>query len=232
MNTLQKSLLSAATILCFSFYSYYLRAQDTQLALAVSTADASNIIQQTAADGSAPPPDLQAYADQIRADAKNTQPATPKPRIIRFDDDDEEEEDDEDGQRTVSVRQVSPQVQQQTVASVPTTQQQAVQSPAPIAARPAGQYKDGSYTGASVNVYYGYVQVQAIVRGGKIADVKFLQYPSDRTTSQSINSQAMPLLTQEAIQAQSANVNGVSGASATSQGFIESLTGALSQARV
>jgi len=46
-----------------------------------------------------------------------------------------------------------------------------------------------------------------------------------------INSQAMPYLTQEAIHTQSANVNGVSGATQTSRAFIESLTSALSQAK-
>jgi len=54
------------------------------------------------------------------------------------------------------------------------------------------------------------------ISGGKITDVVFLQYPSDRRTSQMINSQAMPLLKEEAIQAQSVQVSGVSGASATS----------------
>lgn len=94
-----------------------------------------------------------------------------------------------------------------------------------------GQYKDGSYTGDSVDVFYGNVQVQAIVQGGKITDVKFLQYPSDRQTSVEINSQAMPILTSQAIQAQSANVDGVSGASATSQGFVTSLSSALAKAK-
>ena len=83
-----------------------------------------------------------------------------------------------------------------------------------------------------MNVYYGYVQVQAVIKGGQIARVNFLQYPNDRNTSRMINSQAMPMLSQEAIQAQSADVSGVSGASATSQGFIQSLGDALAQARV
>lgn len=93
-----------------------------------------------------------------------------------------------------------------------------------------GKYKNGTYTGSTVDAFYGYVQVQVTVSGGQIADVQFLQYPNDRSTSVYINSQAMPLLKQEAIQAQSANVSGVSGASATSAAFIQSLQSALSQA--
>ncbi len=98
------------------------------------------------------------------------------------------------------------------------------------AAQASGQYKNGSYTGTSVDAYYGFVQVEAIIQGGKLADVRFLSYPNDRKTSVRINTSAMPELIQEAIQAQSANVNGVSGASDTSQAFVESLGAALSQA--
>jgi uncharacterized protein with FMN-binding domain len=68
------------------------------------------------------------------------------------------------------------------------------------------------------------------ISGGRISDVQFLQYPNDRRTSQMINSQAMPILKQEAIQAQSAQVSGVSGATATSGAFIQSLGNALQQA--
>lgn len=85
-------------------------------------------------------------------------------------------------------------------------------------------------TGSSADAYYGTVQVQAVVQGGKLVTVNFLQYPSDRRTSQYINGAAMPMLQSEAIQAQSANVSGVSGATDTSQAFIQSLGSALAQA--
>jgi len=94
----------------------------------------------------------------------------------------------------------------------------------------AGQYKDGQYTGPSINAYYGNIQVEAVISGGKLTDVLFLQYPQDRGTSIRINSQAMPMLKQEAIQAQSANVNIVSGATDSSGAFSQSLSAALSQA--
>ena len=114
--------------------------------------------------------------------------------------------------------------------STPVTKPVATPTPAP-APKPKGQYVDGIYTGNSVDVYYGYVQVQAMVSGGRLASVSFLSYPNDRSTSRYINGQAMPQLESEAIQAQSANVSGVSGASDTSVGFRESLGNALAQAK-
>ncbi|HUC78669.1 MAG TPA: FMN-binding protein [Candidatus Saccharimonadales bacterium] len=94
-----------------------------------------------------------------------------------------------------------------------------------------GQYKDGIYTGDSYNAYYGNVQVSVTITGGKITSVKFLQYPNTHSTSVYINNQAMPYLQQEAIQAQSSNVQLISGATFTSQAFVQSLQSALTQAK-
>jgi uncharacterized protein with FMN-binding domain len=113
-------------------------------------------------------------------------------------------------------------------------------TPAPTSSQPPlptatpatrGKYKDGTYTGKVADAYYGLIQVQAVIKSGKINDVIFLQYPNDNRTSLSINSQAMPVLKSEAIQAQSAKVDIVSGASDSSPAFIESLASALSQAQ-
>jgi uncharacterized protein with FMN-binding domain len=109
------------------------------------------------------------------------------------------------------------------VASLPVTTSSNVTTSA--------QYKDGQYTGSSFDAYYGNIQVKAIIKNGKITDVQFLQFPSDRNESVEINSRSMPQLTQEAIQAQSATVDIVSGATDSSQAFIQSLTSALSQAK-
>jgi len=92
-------------------------------------------------------------------------------------------------------------------------------------------FKDGQYTGDIVDAYYGNVQVKAIISGGKITDIQFLDYPRDRQQSNYINSQATPMLRTEAIQAQSANVDIISGATATSQAFIQSLGSALAKAK-
>src|SRR6266404_8372167 len=90
-----------------------------------------------------------------------------------------------------------------------------------------GAFKDGTYTGSSADAFYGTIQVKAIVQNGKLADVQFLQYPNDRDESIQINQQAMPVLQQEAIQAQNAQVDIVSGATDSSRAFTESLASAL-----
>lgn len=92
-------------------------------------------------------------------------------------------------------------------------------------------YKDGTYTGSVADAYYGNIQVQVSVSGGKLTDVQFLQHPNDNPTSSFINSQAMPILRSEALQAQSATVQGVSGASDSSAAFQQSLASALQQAQ-
>lgn len=91
-------------------------------------------------------------------------------------------------------------------------------------------YHDGEFTGDKVDVYYGNVQVKTTIVGGKIQDVQFLDYPQDRGTSDEISAMAMPILKSEAIKAQSAEVDIVSGATQTSTGFKASLHSTLMQA--
>ena len=93
-----------------------------------------------------------------------------------------------------------------------------------------GSYADGAFTGPAVDAYYGLVQIQAIVQNGRLVGIKVLRYPSDRRTSVAINRQALPMLRDEVITAQSANVDIISGATLTSEAFIRSLHAALSQA--
>lgn len=133
----------------------------------------------------------------------------------------------------VPANQVAPTV---TPTKTPTLSIRATTTPAPtvqVTATPVplGKYKDGSYTGSVVDAYYGYIQVRVTVSGGKIANVEFLQYPNDRERSIQINTFAMPILKSEAISAQGANVDIVSGATDSSQAFIQSLASALSQAK-
>lgn len=102
-------------------------------------------------------------------------------------------------------------------------------TPTPI---PSSGFKDGTFTGDAADAFYGNIQVQISMQNGKIADVLFLQYPNDRGTSIEINQAAMPILKSEAIQAQSANVDIVSGATDSSQAFIQSLQSALDKAKI
>jgi uncharacterized protein with FMN-binding domain len=93
-------------------------------------------------------------------------------------------------------------------------------------------YSDGQYDGNAADAYYGLVQVRAIVQNGKLTDIEFLSYPNDRSQSVQINTYATPILKAEAIKAQSAKVNIVTGATNTSRAFINSLSSALNQAQV
>ncbi len=104
-------------------------------------------------------------------------------------------------------------------------------TPAPLPAATSG-YRDGQYTGNAADAFYGFIQVKTIISGGKITDVQFLQYPNDHPNSVYINKQAMPYLKQEAIAAQSSQVDIISGATDTSMAFVESLAHALSQAKI
>jgi uncharacterized protein with FMN-binding domain len=94
----------------------------------------------------------------------------------------------------------------------------------------AGSYKDGTYSGESENTLYGTVQVAAVVSGGKITDIQFLQMPGPEGNSRQITSFAEPLLRQETIQSQSAHIDFVSGATQTSEAYEMSLQAALDQA--
>ena len=121
----------------------------------------------------------------------------------------------------------TPLVFKPTLASSP----KPVSAPAPTSVVvDSGKYRNGNYTGSSADAYYGTVQVKTVIQSGQIADVIFLNHPQDRGTSIRINDYAMPILKSEAIQAQSANVDTVSGASYTSAAFRQSLGSALAQA--
>jgi len=85
-------------------------------------------------------------------------------------------------------------------------------------------------TGPTIETLFGPVQVQIALSGGKILDVQALQLPSDRSRSARISQYAAPILRSEAIQAQSARVDIVSGATYTSRAYAQSLASALTQA--
>ncbi len=82
-------------------------------------------------------------------------------------------------------------------------------------------------TGAAVQERYGTVQVALTVKGRTITDVRVLQVPGG--SNQQFADYAVPTLTQEVLQAQSANVNIVSGASFISGGFLQSVASAIAK---
>jgi uncharacterized protein with FMN-binding domain len=90
--------------------------------------------------------------------------------------------------------------------------------------------KDGTYRGQSVSTPYGNVQVQIRVSGGKITDVTALALTDLGSRSVQISNQAAPLLRQEVLQSQSANVSFIGGATYTSEGYLASVQSAIDRA--
>jgi uncharacterized protein with FMN-binding domain len=89
-----------------------------------------------------------------------------------------------------------------------------------------------TYSGDAVSTRFGDVQVEITVANGKITDSKVLQVPWNDHKDQEINSYAVPILNQEAVDQQSSNIDMVSGATYTSQGYITSLQSAIDQANL
>ena len=113
-----------------------------------------------------------------------------------------------------------------TTASKAATPAATVSAPATQAAAPQGV--NGTFSGPSVNVNYGNVQVQITVKDGKITDATALQAPSGRNDRWT--NMALPILKKQTLAAQSASIQGASGASYTSYGWYTSLQGALAKA--
>jgi uncharacterized protein with FMN-binding domain len=122
-----------------------------------------------------------------------------------------------------TTKATSPSKTSKPVATAPAaTTAPAAQAPATPAAI------NGTFTGPSINVNYGNVQVKITVINGRITDAVAVKAPSgknDRYTNM-----AVPILKAQTLAAQSANIQGVSGASYTSYGWYTSLQGALAQA--
>lgn len=91
---------------------------------------------------------------------------------------------------------------------------------------------DGTYTGDAVMTRYGAVQVEITVSGGRITGSGVTQVPWSDHKDQEINSYAVPILNDEAVQAQSAEIDMVSGATYTSEGYIQSLQSAIDRANL
>jgi uncharacterized protein with FMN-binding domain len=89
-----------------------------------------------------------------------------------------------------------------------------------------------TYTGDAVDTRWGTVQVKITVVNGKITKSEAVQYPNENGRDQEINSYALPILAQEVVTAQSANIDSVSGATVTSGGYVQSLQSALDAANL
>jgi uncharacterized protein with FMN-binding domain len=91
---------------------------------------------------------------------------------------------------------------------------------------------DGTFDGSVAQTRWGPVQVRITVSGGKITSVDAVQMPDGNFRDQQINSYAVPILAQEAVAAQSAQIDTVSGATITSDGYRTSLQAAIDSAHL
>lgn len=89
-----------------------------------------------------------------------------------------------------------------------------------------------TYTGSAASTRYGAVQVEITVSGGKITDATAVDYPDSNGKDQQINARAVPTLESETVTAQSADIHMVSGATYTSDGYVQSLQSAIDQAHL
>lgn len=112
--------------------------------------------------------------------------------------------------------------------AAPSGSSSAQPAPATSTAPPAQRTVDGQ----PVVTRYGTVQVQVVLSGNSIRSVSYLQLTADDPRSQDINSQAAPILVEQTMQVQSADIDGVSGATYTSLGYQQSLQSALDQAGI
>ena len=85
-------------------------------------------------------------------------------------------------------------------------------------------------TGSSTDTRWGPVQVEITVANGTVTDVNVVDYPSGNGRDRQINARALPILVQETLDAQSADIDMVSGATVTSEGYLGSLQSALDEA--
>lgn len=102
-------------------------------------------------------------------------------------------------------------------------------SPSATASAPAAASGTKTVTGAAADTVYGPVQVKVTFSGTTITSVDTVQYPTESGRDVEINSQALPILQQETLSKQSSQIDTVSGATYTSEGYIQSLQSAIDQ---
>lgn len=91
---------------------------------------------------------------------------------------------------------------------------------------------NGTFTGDAVDTEWGPVQVQITVSNGTITAADAVQYPNENSKDQRINAYAIPILNAAVVDAQSASIDAVSGATVTSNGYISSLQSAIDAAHL
>jgi uncharacterized protein with FMN-binding domain len=127
-----------------------------------------------------------------------------------------------------------------TASSVPTASPPAQPDSSPSASAPSDTPSPSTspsevtknYVGQVADTRWGPVQVKITVAGGTITHASVLQSPSGNPRDFEINNRALPILVQETVDAQSARIDMVSGATVTSDGYIQSLQSAIDAAGI
>jgi uncharacterized protein with FMN-binding domain len=121
-------------------------------------------------------------------------------------------------------------VEQQPIGSSLTTTTVATSSGTGPDTGTSSESSGTTVTGDVVQTRWGPVQVQVTTSGGQLTAVEVVRYPSGNGKDVEINSRALPILVDETLAAQSADIDMVSGATVTSVGYVDSLQSALDQA--
>ncbi|MHB1275119.1 MAG: FMN-binding protein [Candidatus Humimicrobiaceae bacterium] len=229
----KKILVSILVIAGFVFYVIYQHFNTSQLNIADNQQDNStttNTSSETVANASVSQSTNTSTTTTLADNTNNSNSG------LKSGDDGEYGDDEEEGNS--SVAQTTQTTNSQTTTSNTGTgnntsvSDTTTTSATTSTTSASGLYKDGQYDGIAADAYYGIVQVRAIIQSGKLIDVQFLSYPNNESHSREVNSIATPILKSEAIKAQSAQVNIVSGATNTSRAFIQSISSALNAAKV
>jgi uncharacterized protein with FMN-binding domain len=147
--------------------------------------------------------------------------ARPPAPLAEGDDHDADDEHHEDDEHEHDENRETPLGVNPPVASSPS-----VSAPAATAPSATGR----TFVGDVADTRWGPVQVEITVSGGKIGDVRVLRSPDANHRDIQINNAALPVLVQETLAAQSAQIDAVSGATYTSDGYIRSLQSAIDRA--
>jgi len=97
---------------------------------------------------------------------------------------------------------------------------------------PTAKASAASFTGAVADTRWGPVQVRITVLSGRITASQAVQYPQGNGRDAQINGYALPILDQEVVQSQTASIDTISGATVTSDGYLQSLQSAIDQAHL
>jgi uncharacterized protein with FMN-binding domain len=119
-----------------------------------------------------------------------------------------------------------------TATASPGSQTSGATSPSASSNSNGSKFKDGKYTGSTADTPYGPVKVAVVISGGKISDIEFIKMPNDQPHSREVTAMSEPLMKQDTLDRQSADIDFVSGATSTVYGYQESLQKALDQAKI